>query len=107
MRPMPAASKAPTSCTSLTICSRRTIVLDNASIHHAIDEATRDRWLIDHKAVLFYLPAYSPELNKIEIVWRQLKYRWRRFVTWTKKTIDAELADLLAGYGTKFQTSFS
>ncbi|WP_157652061.1 transposase [Burkholderia ubonensis] len=83
------------------------IVLDNASIHHGIDEATRDRWLIDHKAVLIYPPAYSPELNKIEIVWRQLKYRWRRFVTWTKETIDAELADLLAGYGAKFQTSFS
>ncbi|WP_198390005.1 transposase [Burkholderia ubonensis] len=83
------------------------IVLYNASIHHGIDDATLDRWLIDHKAVLFYLPAYSPELNKIEIVWRQLKYRWRRFVTWTKQTIDAELADLLAGYGTKFQTNFS
>jgi len=83
------------------------IVLDNASIHHGIDEATRERWLTDHKAVLFYLPPYSPELNKIEIVWRQLKYRWRRFVTWTKETIDAELADLLAGYGTKFQTNFS
>jgi transposase len=60
------------------------IVLDNASIHHGIEEATRQRWLIDHRALLFYLPAYSPELNKIEIVWRQLKYRWRRFVTWTK-----------------------
>ncbi|RQR48232.1 transposase [Burkholderia sp. Bp9126] len=83
------------------------IVLDNASIHHAIDEATRDRWLIDHNAVLFYLLAYSTEINKIEIVWRQLKYRWRRFVTWTKETIDAELADLLAGCGTKFQTNFS
>ncbi|WP_080411757.1 transposase [Burkholderia ubonensis] len=58
-----------------------------------------DPWLIDHKAVLFYLPAYSPELNKIEIVWRQLKYRWRRFVTWTKQTIDAELADGEAGPG--------
>jgi hypothetical protein len=30
------------------------IVLDNASIHHGIDEATRERWLIDHKAPLFY-----------------------------------------------------
>ncbi|KVD58704.1 transposase, partial [Burkholderia ubonensis] len=60
------------------------IVLDNASIHHGIDAATRDRWLMDHRALLFYLPAYSPELNKIEIVWRQLKYRWRNFVTWTK-----------------------
>ncbi|WP_196493055.1 transposase [Burkholderia territorii] len=82
------------------------IVLDNARIHHGIDEVRRDRWLIDHKAVLFSLPAYSPELNKIEIVWRQLKFRWRRFVTWTKETIDAELAELLAGYGTKFQTNF-
>jgi len=35
----------------------------------------------------------------IEIVWRHLKYRWRRFVTWTKETIDAELAELLRGYG--------
>jgi hypothetical protein len=25
----------------------------------------------------------------------QLKYRWQRFVTWTRETIDAELADLL------------
>jgi transposase len=83
------------------------IVLDNASIHHSINEATRQRWLREHKTTLFYLPPYSPELNKIEIVWRQLKYRWRRSVTWTKETIDAELATLLNGYGTVFQTSFS
>ncbi|WP_198387281.1 transposase, partial [Burkholderia ubonensis] len=48
------------------------IMLGNAGIHHGIDVATRDRWLMDHRALLFYLPAYSPELNKIEIVWRQL-----------------------------------
>ncbi|WP_157660027.1 transposase [Burkholderia ubonensis] len=40
------------------------MVLDNASIHHGIDAATRDRSLMDHRALLFYLPAYSPELNK-------------------------------------------
>nr|WP_269135342.1 transposase [Burkholderia territorii] len=56
--------------------------------------------------MLFFLPAYSPELNMIEIVWRQLKYRWRRFVTWTKETIDAELADLLRGYGSFFSNRF-
>ncbi|WP_080424631.1 transposase [Burkholderia ubonensis] len=83
------------------------IVLDNASIHHGIDLATRDRWLMDHRALLFYLPAYRPELNKIEIAWRQLKYRWRNFVTWTKETIDAELAELLRGYGSALQTNFS
>ncbi|KAG8148429.1 hypothetical protein BFF94_038100 [Burkholderia catarinensis] len=76
------------------------IVLDNASISLGIDEATQDRWRVVHKAVLFYLPAYNPEPNKIEIVWWQLKFRWRRFVTWTKETIDAESAERLAGYGT-------
>ena len=43
----------------------------------------------------------------IEIVWRQLKYRWRRFVTWTNETIDAEFTELLRGYGSTFQTNFS
>ncbi|WP_157650395.1 transposase [Burkholderia ubonensis] len=65
------------------------------------------RWPMDHRALLFYLPAYSPELNTIEIVWRQLKYRWRNFVTRTKETIDAELAELLRGYGSAFQANFS
>ncbi|WP_157660910.1 transposase [Burkholderia ubonensis] len=46
------------------------IVLGNASIYHGIDEATRERWLPDHKALLFYLPPYSPELNMIEVAWR-------------------------------------
>ncbi|WP_206955935.1 transposase [Trinickia acidisoli] len=29
------------------------IVLDNASIHHAISEVTRQRWLLEHKVILF------------------------------------------------------
>jgi transposase len=83
------------------------IVLDNASIHHGISEETRQRWLLEHKTVLFYLPAYSPELNMIEIVWRHLKYRWRSALTWTRETIDAELNVLLNKYGPDFQIDFS
>ncbi|CAE6877362.1 hypothetical protein R69746_08853 [Paraburkholderia aspalathi] len=71
------------------------IVLDNASIHHGIAQVTLDRWFIEHKALLFYLPPYSPELNLIEIVWKHFKYHWRRFTTWTKETIDAKLEILL------------
>lgn len=56
------------------------IVLGSASIHHGIDAATRERWLIDYKAYQPYLPPFSPELNLIEIVWPHLKYRWRRFI---------------------------
>ncbi|MBC8742607.1 hypothetical protein F6X40_39650 [Paraburkholderia sp. UCT31] len=43
------------------------VVLDNASIHHAIDPEVHERWLREHRMQLFYLPPYSPELNLIEI----------------------------------------
>ncbi|MGF6637960.1 transposase [Paraburkholderia sp. MM6662-R1] len=83
------------------------VVLDNASIHHNIDQETIDRWFLEHRMVLFYLPPYSPELNLIEILWKHAKYHWRRFVTWTKETIDAEVKKLLDGFGSDFQIRFS
>ncbi|WP_429260203.1 transposase [Paraburkholderia sp. GAS334] len=83
------------------------IVLDNASIDHSIIRVTLGHWFIEHKTLLFYLPPYSPELNLSENVWKHFKYHWLRFVTWTKETIDAELAELLNGYGSKRQVNFS
>ncbi|HWW99939.1 IS630 family transposase [Collimonas sp.] len=83
------------------------VVLDNTKIHHYIDQETLNRWLVDHRMVLFYLPTYSPELNKIEILWKHAKYHWRRFVTWTKETIDTEIEKLFTGYGSKSEIRFS
>ncbi|MFD9910529.1 transposase [Streptomyces sp. NPDC059063] len=51
-----------------------TVVLDNASAHVA--EAFKGRRQLAKIGVeLFYLPPYSPELNDIELVWRQAKYQ--------------------------------
>jgi hypothetical protein len=91
------------------------VVLDNASIHHAIDPEVHERWLREHRMQLFYLLPYdrrkslwdSPELNLIEIVWKQAKYHWANFVTWTRETIDDEVRSLLDAYGTKFQIDFT
>jgi transposase len=83
------------------------VVLDNASIHHAIDPEIHERWLHEHRMQLFYLLPYSPELNMIDIVWKQAKYHWRNFVTWTKETIDDEVRNLLGAYRTKFQINFA
>ena len=43
----------------------------------------------------------------ISFVWKQAKYHWRNFVTWTKETIDDEVRNLLGAYGTKFQINFA
>ncbi|MFG2147274.1 transposase [Streptomyces sp. NPDC048696] len=45
-----------------------TIVLDNASIHHAQPFKGRREELADIGVRLFYLPPRSPELNGIECV---------------------------------------
>ncbi|MDR1661846.1 MAG: transposase [Azoarcus sp.] len=58
-------------------------------------------------AFLCFLPPYSPELNMIEILWKQAKYHWRTFVTWAKDVFQDKIAELLDGVGTKFQISFA
>ena len=78
--------------------------MDNASIHHNLDKHMLEEWLLC-KFVPLYLPPYSPELNPIEIVWKQVKYHWRSFKTWAKDSLLTEVKDLLDGYGNKFHVS--
>ncbi|MGW7201201.1 IS630 family transposase [Streptomyces chryseus] len=52
----------------------RTVVLDNATAHVSRVVKNARSLLEAHGVTLFYLPPYSPELNKIERVWRSVKY---------------------------------
>jgi hypothetical protein len=80
-------------------------VMDNASIHRYIDQETRDRWLAAG-LVLCFIPPYSPELNLIEIVWKQAKYHWREFVAWLPATLRTSVHQLLDGFGSQFNINF-
>lgn len=52
------------------------LVLDNAPVHQAkIFQAKLAEWQ-EQNLFIFFLPAYSPHLNKIEILWRKIKYEW-------------------------------
>lgn len=51
------------------------VVLDNSSVHHAAAVKAACPALAEAGVTFFYLPAYSPELNPIEALWRQLKYQ--------------------------------
>lgn len=54
------------------------LVLDNAPWHRSAKMRTKQRdW--EHKDLyLFFLPKYSPQLNRIETLWRKMKYEWLR-----------------------------
>jgi len=52
----------------------RVVVLDNASIHVSKAFKARRKELSRRGIYLYYLPAYSPELNEIEPVFKQVKH---------------------------------
>lgn len=83
------------------------VVLDNASIHHNIDKEKINEWRHDHRLILVYLTPYSPELNPIEILWKQAKYHWRKFTTWTTENLLHEVGEIFGGYGEKFEIRYA
>lgn len=51
------------------------VVLDNYSVHHSNSVKNQIPMLEAVGIRFFYLPSYSPELNDIEPLWRQIKYQ--------------------------------
>ena len=71
------------------------MVLDNAGIHHARAVRQARRELAARGLWLWYLPAYSPELNDIERTFRTLKHEAmprRTFTTTRTLTAAVETA---------------
>jgi transposase len=52
----------------------RVVVLDNAGIHTSRAVRAARPGLAKQGIYLYYLPAYSPELNRIEAVFKQVKH---------------------------------
>lgn len=79
---------------------RRTIlVLDNASVHNCkILRAWQVKWR-QRGLEFYFLPAYSPELNLIEGLWRQVKYRWYPFSEANALELEDRIAQILRARG--------
>jgi putative transposase len=66
------------------------IVLANGSVHTSLLVKAHRAGLAAVDIHLFYLPTYSPKLNRIEALWRQIKHSEMPVRSYT------ELATLLA-----------
>ena len=84
------------------------VVLDNASTHRSA--AFRAR-IADWEAAgltLFFLPTYSPELNRIEIMWRCYKHQWLPFAAYRNiKSRQYNLRKTLNEVGSKWEINFT
>jgi transposase len=84
----------------------RIVLLDNAGIHKGdVMEKQRRRWA-KNELCLYYLPPYSPELNRIEILWKHAKYFWRRYSSADGMDLLAEIQSLTKGFGSEFTVNF-
>ena len=83
------------------------LIVDNASIHRSKQMASWRKLLEkEYSTRLYFLPAYSPELNRIEMVWRQMKYHWRDFKVMTADQIEHWVGQVSKGFGTKYTFTF-
>ena len=85
----------------------RVLVLDNAKIHRSkLMQEKLMEW--EEKGFyVFYLPPYSPHLNKIEILWRKMKYEWLKpedYASFEKLT--EAIKEILSNLGEEHKINF-
>ena len=84
------------------------LIIDNARIHHStLLQACLQGWE-DANLYIFFLPAYSPHLNRIERLWLKTKQRWLKPSDYTNlTTLKAALDEIWAEFGNKYQVNFN
>ncbi len=93
---------------SKTLTQDTVIILDNASIHRSEEfEEHLERWKNRGLSVEFIAP-YAPELNRIEILWRKIKYEWMPFAAYESfASLTEKLFEILANIGKDYTIEFS
>ncbi len=83
-----------------------TVILDNASIHKAKANKHIMDFLVKQGLTLYFLPAYSPELNRIEKLWHLMKYTWMSVKCRDSEDLEADVDEILNNFGLKYKLVF-
>ena len=83
-----------------------TIILDNASIHKANAIQPALELLKKQGVTLYFLPPYSPELNRIERLWHLMKHTWMSVKCRKPQALEEDVGDILTNFGTKLKFQF-
>lgn len=91
-----------------TIRRKTILVLDNAPIHHSEEfEEKIQQWALKGLEV-YYLPPYSSELNKIEILWKKIKHEWLSLQAYESyQKLKEEMDKVLSQVGSKYKITFA
>jgi hypothetical protein len=83
------------------------LVLDNAPVHRSkLFQEQLSRWQ-EKDLYIFFLPKYSPHLNKAETFWRKAKYEWLRpadYASFAK--YKRKIKQIFNGIGLQYKVNF-
>lgn len=83
-----------------------TIILDNASIHKARAIEPHLALLRGQGVTLYFLPPYSPELNRIEKLWHLIKHTWMAVKHRDAGMLETDVSEILSNFGTRYRMAF-
>ena len=93
---------------SKNIKRKTVLVVDNAPTHTSDDFLEKIEVWKKRGLTIKFLPPYSPELNKIEILWRFIKYHWLPFSSYQCfNNLRENLFHILKNIGSLFKINFS
>jgi transposase len=93
---------------SETITKATVVVLDNASVHTSKKVSEKRKEWEDRGLTLHFLPPYSPHLNKIETLWRKVRYEW--IPNWAYAGITSmkiALRKIFGSFGSNYKIQFA
>jgi transposase len=83
------------------------VVVDNAPTHRSKAFLEKVKQWQEQDLYIFFLPPYAPELNKIEIRWRKIKYQWLHFQAYLSwQNLQDHLKQVLDNIGEKYILNF-
>ncbi len=82
------------------------VVMDNASVHKKAVQQAQWEWLADW-VWIWFLPPYSPELNRIEILWKKIKYEWLPWAAYhCFDSLRTALQEIFENLGGKYRINY-
>jgi len=83
------------------------LIIDNAPVHNSNAFRDKEKEWEKKGVVVKRIPAYCPELNLIEILWRKIKYDWLPFDAYqTFDKLVQEVDQVIRGVGKHFVINF-
>jgi transposase len=91
-----------------TLTKQTVVGIDNASSQTSEDVADRLPYWKNKGWLITYLPPYSPELHRIEILWRRIQYPWLPFSAYAcLNALSKALETIRSQVGSEYQITFA